>query len=434
MRTAILLVCVNAVLQHTSSTSRFTVGLTKKYAVKHVHTACAYEALYERCLRVNAGRDRPMKIAHTKYDLNDVERPLSHKKIFIKLVLLSEKKPIALIKDILAVHPYRTMEALHDILFKATWSNINWLVRQSDYNVRAYGALHETLRENCHTWQLNRIRNYLCGEIEKETREPCHVYMQNKDTRAAKGKVESIDAFLYLLRRVASRKADFYLEMTGILEVALANAGDAYLADHFVRNFMRRAWSLEDGHKLHVDYCTYLLFCTAAIMRNEAALSIARWDEFSSKSMYSIMKYIRYWHEVNISVHFAINVVYPASYCGSYIVQGGDEEYAVLFDFFFSSVQVEKKHPRMEELLGNDDLMGRLPGTFYYRVFDDICRQEVEQHPKHIEIVLSLLTRLPEDKFAAVRELAVQNNNNNVLELSRHRSIMALLQQHELQG
>ncbi|KAI4292042.1 hypothetical protein PAPHI01_1316 [Pancytospora philotis] len=435
MNIAASLALAAALVQSSPSVSSFAVDLTQKYALEHTQTARMHEALFENCLRVNADRDESLKLVHSGYDFNDGKRLLKQKRSFIKLVLLSEQDPTTLIDKMLATHPYRTMEALHDILFSAKLNNVRGLLQEADYNAPASCILGKLLRANAAEPKLDSTRNYLCDKIMHGTSAPWCDYMRHEEAQGMQRWIEPIDAFLYLLLRVASHGADFDAELKGILGTVLATADEGFLAERFVTDFMNKVLLMHNSDKQHVEHCMRLLFGTLAAVQNATALKIACMDAFSVGAKYSIMEYIRYSHEADISGYFAINVAYPDSCHSGRSKKEADGKYEALFGFFFNEVQIAKGHPRVKELLQDDALMHRLPGSFYYRVFGDVWKNEAEHGPQTSGMALSLLARLPGIKFDAVRELAASDNNNSLLELLHHkcsiahRSIMALVQQ-----
>ncbi|KAI4292044.1 hypothetical protein PAPHI01_1318 [Pancytospora philotis] len=415
MSIADLLAQASAFVQRSPNFSSFAGTLNQKYAVSLEETASAYDALFKSCLRVNAGRDASLRLASTKFDIDDGDRWTGQKKTFIKLIILSEENPIARIEKISATHPYRTMEALHDILFYSTWDNVRVLFQPSRYNVHPGSSLRDIFHTNCRAEELIKIRRCIRSRIVQETSAPCRVYMRSKEVRGIRGKIEPIDAFLYLLRRVALYKADFYIEMASIFEAVLVNAENTFLPAFFIEIFMSKVVLLEGKCEKHVDYCTYLLFDKLATVKTEAALEIARWPEYSSESNHSIIKYIRYWHEAKISAYFAINIVYPASYSDDLMADEADEKCNVLFDYFFNEVEIRKEYPRMKELLQDEGLMNRLPDTFYYRVFAVFWKYREISAVGNLCIMESTLYAFPENKWRAVIELAMQHRNIDLL-------------------
>ncbi|KAI4292040.1 hypothetical protein PAPHI01_1314 [Pancytospora philotis] len=430
MKAAILLTCGSAAMQHGLSMGSFAVGLYQEYALKPEQIACAYDQLFEHCLIVNATRDESMKLSHRDYDVYDGERSMRYKKPFIKLLVLSEENPIALIEQCLALpHPHRTLEALHATVFDTTLDNVQALLKPAKYNAPPGSDLRIRLYENCEGSSLNGIKKYLCAKIEEETKEPWCVYVQSKDMRGVKNRLEPIDAFLYLLRRAASHGVDFDAELRGILESTLVNAKEAALTGTFLRDFMKKIVAMKGSREQHTEYCMHMLFDTLAAVKNEVALWIARWDAFSIKAQYSVMEYVRNAHEADISAYFAINCVYPLSYSNNCPLRVADDKYNALYNFFFNASQMEKGFPRMKELLQDDALLARLPFTFCYRILDDLCTNLAGYAPLHMSMILSLLARLPQNTFDIVERHAIDNRNINLVGLLPHRQLMAIILQ-----
>ncbi|KAI4292043.1 hypothetical protein PAPHI01_1317 [Pancytospora philotis] len=441
MTIADLVAHMTALVQSLPSTSGFEVRPMEEYALDLAQTTDAYDAVLESCRRANTGRCRSFKLKHRRYNVNHSIKQLRGKKTFIKLVVLSETDPYTLIHSMLDKQSYRTMEALHDIIFSTSWNNIKVMLQPNDYNAHSSTALYRRLHENSADVKLDPVKAGLCRRMSQETKKPWRAYMQSKRAQGLESKIEPVDAFLYLLRRVASHGADFDEELRGILESVFAwdgfplpaGAADSYACNvpdstkrqliiyDFIERFMKRVLSLKNFRDNHQLSCKRILVSVAARIKTLAAYKVAASDIFLAQPAFSVADYIKNGQSAKITTHFAVNFS-----CTSAPLKRLRERGAlcdVLFDFFINEVETRRAHPRMQELLQNDVLMDKLPVIFYYRIFDLLSTNGAVSDIRDVRIIKSLSSAFPEDKYHAVKKLAEEQNNTNLLSLLNERSV-----------